>query len=510
MNSIDTFIPTLMPLLDSEKGTTALPAAAPDAAALEALRALMGGFAPPPATVGLGTAPPAAGPATSVKSPATPLPAVLEQLLKSDGLPASLVPLLATLRDNVEKGGAVTSDPALVAEIKTLLLPIASAKTGPDHPSVPTISVPIKAAALSHLALNGRPSAESVQTLLPTLPGSAIPGDGQTQPSALGAPLIRHLTQARDIMQGDGFPHTRDISQGGTFPQVRDTAQAHASSQARDGIPTDGFPQTHGLVQAGGFIPSGGMPRLIGQSLPAPVMADDISQSRTAPHAPAVMVQPTVERPPLSLVALPPHLPALAQALLHIIDTRPEAAPASVMMPSFANLIEDETTPSQERPADMPNLGSTILQSLGHQSTPAPSVQANDRATPASAVERVSEVSHLITQMADRVLVTDPLHGQTQEVRIKIADSVMQDTEVRVWREDGGALRVEFDTASAYWSRILNDASPLLSQRLNERLPSGTEAQVTVTVQQQGQQPEDGRSRNRHNPWELAQQTQDA
>lgn len=206
----------------------------------------------------------------------------------------------------------------------------------------------------------------------------------------------------------------------------------------------------------------------------------------------------------------PTDIPTLAQALLQILGDTSENNPGGVVMPSFASLIEDEPAIPSERPADTPNLGSSILQSIGHQSTPASSVQAGDKTAPASAVERVTEVSNLITQMADRVLVNDPLHGQTQEVRIKIANSVMQDTEVRVWREDGGALRVEFGTASAYWSRILNDASPLLSQRLNERLPSGTEAQVTVSVQQQGQQPEDGRSRNRQNPWELARQAQES
>ncbi len=144
-------------------------------------------------------------------------------------------------------------------------------------------------------------------------------------------------------------------------------------------------------------------------------------------------------------------------------------------------------------------LGNAILQSLGSQSS-------TGGAAPLTGVDttaRIEQVSTLMSQMADRVLVTDPLHGQMPEVRIKLADSVMPGTEVRVWREEGGQLRVEFDTVSPYWARVLNEASPLLAQRLNERLQVAEPVQVTV--QQQGGQPEDGRSRNRQSPWDLAQ-----
>lgn len=393
MNSIDTLFPTLLPLIDSEEGVSMPSMAAPDAAALEALRAMMGGCAPPPLVAAFGAPSPA-----SSKSSAATLPAVLEQLLKSDGLPAALVPLLTSLRGNVQKGGTTQSDPALIAEIKTLLSNIVAVR--PDTPHSSPLSVPLP-----------------VRT-------QAVP--------------ISHLVH-------------------GAGPVAAQTPE---------------------------FV------------LPGPGIANNTLPSSASPQ-------------PLNTQE-PADLSSLAQALLQILNDTPQSNSGGVVMPSFASLIEDEPATSSDRSADTPNLGSSILQSLGHQSTPASSVQASDKGAPAGAVERVTEVSNLITQMADRVLVTDPLHGQTQEVRIKIADNVMQDTEVRVWREDGGALRVEFDTASAYWSRILNDASPLLSQRLNERLPSGTEAQVTVTVQQQGQQPEDGRSRNRQNPWELAQQAQES
>jgi hypothetical protein len=90
------------------------------------------------------------------------------------------------------------------------------------------------------------------------------------------------------------------------------------------------------------------------------------------------------------------------------------------------------------------------------------------------------------------------------ELPISDVVTLMPGTEVRVWREDGGQLRVEFDTTNAYWARVLNDSTTQLSQRLSERLNLAEGAQVTV--QHESGQPQDGRSRNRHTPWELAQQ----
>lgn len=155
---------------------------------------------------------------------------------------------------------------------------------------------------------------------------------------------------------------------------------------------------------------------------------------------------------------------------------------------------------SEQTAPEMVGLGQSILQSLDSQSAAAASAQVSGPAT----AERIEQVSSLMSEMADRVLVTDPLHGQNTEVRIKIAENIMPGTEVRVWREDGGQLRVEFDTTNAYWARVLNDSTTQLSQRLNERLnlPEGAQ----VTVQHDGGQPQDGRSRNRYTPWELAQQ----
>lgn len=147
------------------------------------------------------------------------------------------------------------------------------------------------------------------------------------------------------------------------------------------------------------------------------------------------------------------------------------------------------------------NLGHAILQSLDSQSS-VTSPPATSLVDPSVHVQRLEQVSALMAEMADRVLVTDPLHGQTQEVRIKLADHMIPDTEVRVWHGEGGQLRVEFETTSGYWARVLNEATPQLAQRLNDKLVLPEAALVSVS--QQGGQPGDGRSRNRQSPWDLA------
>ena len=168
-----------------------------------------------------------------------------------------------------------------------------------------------------------------------------------------------------------------------------------------------------------------------------------------------------------------------------------------------------ETAAIDQQPNEA-SLGQSILQSLGAQSSPAMLTHVSETATlrGAPTVERVEQVSALMVEMADRVLVTDPVHGQTPEVRVKLAENIMPGTEVRLTRDVGGQLYVEFNTMSPYWAQVLNEASPLLAQRLNERLPDLAVPQIIV--QQQGGKPEDGRSRNHYNPWEMEQQKAEA
>lgn len=192
---------------------------------------------------------------------------------------------------------------------------------------------------------------------------------------------------------------------------------------------------------------------------------------------------------------------ALRKALEDAFTSTSTAATTST---ATAPAVQETSEPPT--PAEVSTLGNSILQSIGsHSSTTA--ATAAQQTHGASAADRIEQVSVLMNQMADRVLVTDPLHGQNSEVRVKLTNDIMPGTEVRVWREDGGQLRVSFDTTDAYWARVLSESSSQLTQRLNQNLnlPEG----ALVTVQHESGQPEDGRSRNRYTPWEMAQQAED-
>jgi len=248
------------------------------------------------------------------------------------------------------------------------------------------------------------------------------------------------------------------------------------------------FPSGQSL---GSMVAAGALPEAV-ISAPQPAFAFAAPDAAFAPESLALMKQLLSSmQAPASSTATAPALQELQQAI------------GAALNPS----ADEVTEPFKFDPADTPppppgtsSLGHSILHSLGAHSSAAATPVAH-----APSAERVDQVSALITQMADRVLVTDPLHGQIQEVRITLADDLMPGTDLRVWREDGGQLRVEFDTVSPYWARVLNEASPLLAQRLNERLGQ-PEQPAQVTVQHHGGQPEDGRSRNRQSPWDLARQ----
>ncbi|WP_075088662.1 hypothetical protein [Verrucomicrobium spinosum] len=187
-----------------------------------------------------------------------------------------------------------------------------------------------------------------------------------------------------------------------------------------------------------------------------------------------------------------------AQALKSMVKSGEGAAPPVVVADAPAEAGGVEVKPD--------TLGSAILDSFFSQSSgvsaPAPTVVAE----PASPMaERVAQIENLMNTMVDRVLVTDPLSGQNQEVRIKFQEGILPGTEARVWREDGRVM-VEFVSTRADSVRWLEGSIVMLSQRLDERLLQS--APSVVTVNSSGDAPADGRSRERNTPWDQARQQQ--
>ncbi|MEZ0297944.1 MAG: type III secretion HpaP family protein [Candidatus Methylacidiphilales bacterium] len=87
----------------------------------------------------------------------------------------------------------------------------------------------------------------------------------------------------------------------------------------------------------------------------------------------------------------------------------------------------------------------------------------------AGSAQAAELIEKLGSEVVERLLVTDPAHQSRQEVRLKIRDSVLKDTEVRVYR-DGDEVHVEFVTPSEESAQTLSQNASDLETTLRERL----------------------------------------
>ena len=154
--------------------------------------------------------------------------------------------------------------------------------------------------------------------------------------------------------------------------------------------------------------------------------------------------------------------------------------------------VDDRT----DKPSDDP-AGPRLLhgeQILAHMmGTPAPT-QAGQDSPPA--VHRINEI---VRQIADRVLVSSPASETSPEVRIQLKDSLMQGSDVRIFR-DGGELKIVFVAHSQDAQNYIAQNKGQIEQALGNRLPDET---VNVSIETQadarssdGQN--DGRSRQQY------------
>lgn len=514
MNSIDASTSSPALLLDAVEGI-AVPLVTTDPEALKALRLLIQttpeGSAPIAKETKLPTEAAPAGLWAETPSPETPgsmkptllgkgpsyqSPPVADQPFPSHQEPSSPLSAFTVAEKKSPEVSSEPSpeDPALLEALRAFFFPT----TTSTAPSQPTLKI-------ADLGSTENAVHPQVATFLATLTGdeAALPAllpllkqwnEGLKADAQAASP---EAVQQIKTLLGEVLAQTPAELPGSVTVLSQALRQFAAASSQTSGpvslATASPFPTPlANLAQVSGH-PATSLPspedllRQAFQTIPTPV------SSGVVDTAPGMNFQPTVV--PLTDADAAPE------------QILPQITPL-IISDASADIIVTDSESSQEQPATAPepaNLGQTILQSLGTQSVP---VTANITPTEAPVnADRVEQVSALMTEMADRVLVTDPLHGQTPEVRIKLADHVMPGTEVRVWREEGGQLRVEFDTTSGYWARVLNEASPLLTQRLSEKLhlPDA----VQVQVHQQDGQPEDGRSRNRQNPWDLARQADD-
>ncbi|PTY07827.1 hypothetical protein DB347_06270 [Opitutaceae bacterium EW11] len=193
---------------------------------------------------------------------------------------------------------------------------------------------------------------------------------------------------------------------------------------------------------------------------------------------------------------------------LSLRNASPESAPSSDAprlvptgedVPAIRSEIRDGRDDAGIPAADEVTLGAAVLQSFLQQGTPAVAPSA---ALPAvQAAPRIQNLDAIVADTVSRLLVSDPLHDGRREVRIALAPSVLPDTEVRLWREEG-RLHVEFTSPPAVADSGLQDALPRLGEAIHQRAPQLETPVVTLRVQdgQTGGQPQDGRSRQQYQP----------
>ncbi len=86
----------------------------------------------------------------------------------------------------------------------------------------------------------------------------------------------------------------------------------------------------------------------------------------------------------------------------------------------------------------------------------------------------------IASQVAERILVSDPSSSQPVEVRIQLKQEVLPDTEIRITHNDGN-VDVEFVTMSPRSADIIGQGKPLLENMMQERLNTPVSVHITQT-----------------------------
>jgi type III secretion system needle length determinant len=127
---------------------------------------------------------------------------------------------------------------------------------------------------------------------------------------------------------------------------------------------------------------------------------------------------------------------------------------------------------------------------LGATATPA----ATQAAVPASPVENAPRMEEMVSRLVEQILVSRPDQAGETEVRLRVQNAVLPDTEIRLVRGTDGLLSVTLSTGRDDAFQTLVSARADLQRALN----AGESQEVRVTVMNAGEsQAEDGSSGRR-------------
>ena len=159
-----------------------------------------------------------------------------------------------------------------------------------------------------------------------------------------------------------------------------------------------------------------------------------------------------------------------------------------------------ESFSDRQNPADKEGLPQSldafdIASMIARTHAPLQSASPTAEAAPAPP----ADLGKIVGEIANRILVSSPSDNPagTQEIRIQLKESVLPNTEVRIYRH-AGSLQVEFLTGSKDSQMFIEQRQPDIQKILGERLSNET---VNVSVQDSQQTrggQGDGRSRQQY------------
>ncbi|MDE0062054.1 MAG: hypothetical protein OXU72_04605 [Gammaproteobacteria bacterium] len=180
--------------------------------------------------------------------------------------------------------------------------------------------------------------------------------------------------------------------------------------------------------------------------------------------------------------------PRQAGPIEGIVRSRPDGDIATRASARAEAPGPDDAGIAEAQPADLTGLA-----------TPAGAPESGNIAAPETVQSPASRAVAIAEQVADRILVAAPEPGTSGEVRISLRESVLDGSDVRIFRE-GGELRIVFLPSTEAAGQLLTDNGTVFQQALGERLQD-ERVRVEVELPGQGaagQQDNEGRSRQRY------------
>ena len=157
--------------------------------------------------------------------------------------------------------------------------------------------------------------------------------------------------------------------------------------------------------------------------------------------------------------------------------------------------IHKQSTHSKQEPSSNKDLPQSldafdIASMIAQSQAPLQSTAPIEKAAPTPP----TDLNKIVGEIAERILVSSPADNPSgvQEIRIHLKESVLPNTEVRIYR-NAGSLQIEFVTNSKDSQMFIEQRQPDIQKVLSERL---TDETVTVSVQD-GQQTRGGQGEGR-------------